>query len=72
MDAGDGDGDGEYIQLLKVYEDYQAEYHHMMRCVNCVPHYTVLWSRGLVWKGVPPPNDGDASGCAGGSSIFMA
>jgi hypothetical protein len=73
---GDGDGDGEYIQLLKVYEDYQVEYHHMMRCVNCVPHYTVLWSRGLVWKGVPPgvppPSDGDASGCAGGSSIFMA
>ena len=68
----DGDDDGEYIQLLKVYEDYPAEYHHMMRNVNCVPHYTVLWSRGLVWKGIPPPSDGDASGCAGGSSIFMA
>ena len=69
---GDGDGDGDYIPLLKVYEDYPAEYHHMMRNVNCVPHYTVLWSRGLVWKGVPPPNDGEASGCAGGSFILMA
>ena len=48
---GDGDGDGEYIQLLKVYEDYQEEYHHMMRHTNCIPHYTILWSRGLVWRG---------------------
>jgi len=57
-EGGDEDGDGEYIQLLKVYEDYQEEYHHMMSSMNCVPHYTVLWSRGLVWKGVPPPNGG--------------
>jgi hypothetical protein len=52
---GDGDGDGEYIQLLKVYEDYQEEYHHMMSRMNCVPHYTVLWGRGLVWRGFRPP-----------------
>ena len=39
-----------YIKLLKVYDGYQEEYHHMMRHVNCVPHYTVLWSRGLVWR----------------------
>jgi hypothetical protein len=45
--------------LLKVYEDYHEEYHHMMTSMNCVPHYTVLWSRGLVWRGgVPPPNGG--------------
>jgi len=45
-------GDDEYIRLLKVYDGYQEEYHHTMSRVNCVPHYTVLWSRGLVWKGV--------------------
>ena len=39
-----------YIKLLKVYDGYQEEYHHMMRHVNCVPHYTVLWPRGLVWR----------------------
>ena len=53
-DGGRGGSEGEegkYIQLLKVYEDYQEEYHHMMRHTNCVPHYTVLWSRGLVWRG---------------------
>jgi hypothetical protein len=59
---GDRDGDGEYIKLLKVYEDYQEEYHHMMTHTNCVPHYTLLWSNGLVWRGgppgVPPPNGG--------------
>lgn len=60
-EGGDEDGNGEYIQLLKVYEDYQEEYHHMMSSMNCVPHYTVLWSRGLVWKGVPPPNGGSCS-----------
>ncbi len=44
-------GDAEYIQLLKVYDGYQEEYHHMINHMNCVPHYTVLWSRGLVWRG---------------------
>ena len=49
---------GKYLRLLKVYDEYQIE------TVGCsdVPHYTVLWSRGVVWKGVPPgvppPNDG--------------
>ena len=60
--------DGVYIQLLKVYEDYQEEVRHIMSHNNCVPHYTVLWSQGLVWRGgvrppttvagVPPPCDG--------------
>ena len=63
---GDTDGDGdrdrnceEYIQLLKVYDGYQDEYHHMMSHTNRVPHYTVLWSQSLVWGGVPPPCDGN-------------
>lgn len=45
---------GKYLRLLKVYDEYPIE------SVGCsdVPHYTVLWSRGVVWKGVPPPNDG--------------
>jgi hypothetical protein len=53
-------GDGVYIQLLKVYEDYQEEVRHIMSHNNteCVPHYTVLWSQGLVWRG----------GSAGGSA----
>ena len=46
------DDNDKYIKLLKVYDGYQEEYHHMMRHVNCVPHYTVLWSRGLVWREV--------------------
>jgi hypothetical protein len=51
---------GEYItSLLKVYDGYQEEYHHMMHHSNCMPHYTVLWSQGIVWRGVPPPNDGN-------------
>lgn len=56
-DGGEG-GDDKYVQLLKVYENYQEEYHHMMSSMNCVPHYTVLWSRGLVWRGVPPQTAG--------------
>ena len=51
---GDGvigyyNGDDSYIKLFKVYDDYHDEYRHMMCHTNCVPHYTVLWSRGLVW-----------------------
>ncbi len=48
----EGDGvigyffDDEYIRLLKVYDGYKEEYHHS------IPHYTVLWSRGVVWRGV--------------------
>jgi hypothetical protein len=45
---------GKYLRLLKVYDEYPFE---TVGCSN-VPHYTVLWSRGVVWKGVPPPNDG--------------
>jgi hypothetical protein len=40
-----------YIKLFKVYDDYHEEYRHMMCHTNCVPHYTVLWSRGVVWRG---------------------
>ena len=51
---GDGvigcyNGDDSYIKLFKVYDDYHEEYRHMMCNTNCVPHYTVLWSRGVVW-----------------------
>jgi hypothetical protein len=51
---GDGvigyyNGDDSYIKLFKVYDDYHDEYRHMMCNTNCVPHYTVLWSRGVVW-----------------------
>ena len=49
-------GDGRYVQLLKVYEGYYDEYNHI--AVHRVPHYTVLWSRGVVWRGCPPPNGG--------------
>jgi hypothetical protein len=53
---GDGvigcyNGDDSYIKLFKVYDDYHDEYRHMMCHTNCVPHYTVLWSRGMVWRG---------------------
>ena len=53
---GDGvigyyNGDDSYIKLFKVYDDYHEEYRHMMCNTNCVPHYTVLWSRGVVWGG---------------------
>jgi hypothetical protein len=46
--------DGKYIQILKVYDEYNQE---VAASGNGVPHYTVLWSRGIVW-GVPPPNGG--------------
>jgi hypothetical protein len=67
-DGGSGGSEGEegkYIQLLKVYEDYQEEYHHMMSHTNCIPHYTVLWSRGLVWRGAEPPLLEAYSSCLG-------
>ena len=35
-----------YVQLFKVYDGYQEEVRHM----NCIPHYTILWSRGFVYK----------------------
>jgi hypothetical protein len=43
--------DDSYVKIFKVYDGYNDEYRHM----NCVSHYTVLWSRGLVGGGVPPP-----------------
>ena len=54
FDDGDCDGGEEYVQLLEVYDGYHEEYRHMMSHTNCVPHYTVLWSQGLVWGGVRP------------------
>jgi hypothetical protein len=42
-------GDESYVRVFKVYDGYQEEYRHMMSHMNCVPHYTILWSRGLVW-----------------------
>ena len=48
--SGDGgEGGGRYVQLLKVYDGYHDEYNHI--AVHRVPHYTVLWSRGVVWGG---------------------
>jgi hypothetical protein len=43
-------GGDTYVKAFKVYDGYNEEYHHMMRHKNCVPHYTVLWSQGLVWR----------------------
>jgi hypothetical protein len=45
-----GDGGGEYVTVLEVYDGYQEEYNHMIRHSNCIPHYTVLWSNGNVWN----------------------
>ena len=39
-----------YVQLFKVYDGYQEEVRHMMSHINCIPHYTILWSRGGVYK----------------------
>ncbi len=38
---------GTYMRLFKVYDEYSIE------TVGCsdVPHYTVLWSQGIVWRG---------------------
>jgi len=60
----DGDEDGDYVPLLKIYDNYRDEYNHMMVHSNCIPHYTVLWSRGLVWRGVPPGVPPPSDGCA--------
>jgi hypothetical protein len=43
--------DDSYVKIFKIYDGYQDEYRH----IACVPHYTVLWSRGLVWGGVSAP-----------------
>jgi len=50
--------DASYVKIFKVYDGYQDEYRHMTSHRNCVPHYTVLWSRGLVWGG-SAPSDGN-------------
>ena len=54
IDPEKNEHDGKYIQLLKVYDEYNQE---VATSGSSVPHYTVLWSRGIVWGG-PPPNGG--------------
>jgi hypothetical protein len=39
-----------YVQLFKVYDGYHEDVRHMMSHSNCIPHYTILWSRGGVYK----------------------
>ena len=65
--------DGTYIQFLKVYDEYNQEVASSSGSGSGVPHYTILWSRGIVWggtaggtapqrrgtRGVPPPNGGE-------------
>ena len=46
MRRGENSEFGKYIRLLKVYDEYQLE---IVGCSD-VPHYTVLWSQGLVWR----------------------
>ena len=51
MDPGKSGVVGKYIQLMKVYDEYSID----MEAVGFgggVPHYTVLWSRGVVWGGL--------------------
>ena len=55
IDPEKNEHDGKYIQLLKVYDEYNQE---VAASGSSVPHYTILWSRGIVWGGVPPPNGG--------------
>jgi hypothetical protein len=50
IDPEDNGLDGKYIQILKVYDEYNQEV--ASGSGSGVPHYTVLWSRGIVW-GVP-------------------
>jgi hypothetical protein len=43
--------DGKYIEFLKVYDEYRSEIAGCDNDCNRVPHYTLLWSRGGVWRG---------------------
>ena len=52
IDPEDNGLDGKYIQILKVYDEYNQEV--ASGSGSGVPHYTVLWSRGIVWGGVRP------------------
>jgi hypothetical protein len=52
IDPGKSGVVGKYIQLMKVYDEYIID----METVGSgsgggsgVPHYTILWSRGMVW-----------------------
>lgn len=37
---------GTYLRLLKVYDEYQMDVEN----TATIPHYTVLWSQGRVWR----------------------
>jgi hypothetical protein len=52
IDPEENGHDGKYIQLLKVYDEYNQE---VAGSGSGIPHYTVLWSRGIVWGGYRPP-----------------
>jgi hypothetical protein len=53
---GDGvigyyNGDDSYVKLFKVYDAYHDEYRDMSRSrPDYIPHYTVLYAQGAVWK----------------------
>jgi hypothetical protein len=51
VDDGCSSSIGKYIPLLNIYDGYQEEYNNMTRVSNCIPHYTVLWSMGVLWGG---------------------
>jgi hypothetical protein len=38
---------GTYLRLLKVYNEYKIDVSNMG---GNIPHYTVLWSQGVVWR----------------------
>jgi hypothetical protein len=46
--------DGKYIKLLNVYDEYNMEIANGGG--SSVPHYTILWSRGVVWGRVIIPS----------------
>jgi hypothetical protein len=56
IDPEDNGLDGKYIQILKVYDEYNQEVAGSgSGSGSGIPHYTVLWSRGVVWGGYRPP-----------------
>jgi len=57
----------EYVTLFKIYDGYHEEYRHMITHTNCVPHYTVLWARGVVWGGAEPPIERSYPSLGGGT-----
>jgi hypothetical protein len=41
-------GHDSYVKIFKVYDEYRDMM--MLNHIDFVPHYTILWSQGLVWK----------------------